>query len=67
MGAIRLSYGAIAQLARAPVLHTGGRRFDSGWLHQAGLAPFLSWVKSTGDGHRAKIGCAQQAKRQKVM
>ena len=27
-------FGVIAQLARAPALQAGGRRFESDWLHQ---------------------------------
>ena len=30
-----LVYGELAQLARAPALHAGGHRFDSGILHEA--------------------------------
>ena len=29
-----LEYGGIAQLARAPALQAGGRRFDSDYLHK---------------------------------
>lgn len=29
----RSGNGAIAQMARAPALQAGGRRFESGWLH----------------------------------
>ncbi len=30
-----LRKGELAQLARAPALHAGGHRFDSGILHQS--------------------------------
>ena len=32
------AFGGIAQLARAPALQAGGRRFDSDYLHQAKIA-----------------------------
>ena len=31
---MRLMYGGIAQLARAPALQAGGLRFESAYLHQ---------------------------------
>ena len=31
---LRLMYGGIAQLARAPALQAGGQRFESAYLHQ---------------------------------
>ena len=31
---MRLMYGGIAQLARAPALQAGGQRFESAYLHQ---------------------------------
>ena len=34
---IRNPNGGIAQLARAPALQAGGRRFDSDYLHTKGL------------------------------
>ena len=32
-----MRYGGIAQLARAPALQAGGRRFESGYLHHVVL------------------------------
>ena len=34
---IRNPKGGIAQLARAPALQAGGRRFDSDYLHKKGM------------------------------
>ena len=34
VGSCHFSYGGIAQLARAPALQAGGRRFDSDYLHK---------------------------------
>ncbi len=31
---LRINYGPVAQLARAPVLHSGGRRFNSCRVHK---------------------------------
>ena len=31
---IKVKYGGIAQLARAPALQAGGQRFESAYLHQ---------------------------------
>ena len=31
---LKIPFGPVAQLARAPVLHSGGRRFDSCRVHQ---------------------------------
>ena len=44
-----IHYGPVAQLARAPVLHSGGRRFDSCRVHsyrKTGFMPvfFSSWL-----------------------
>ena len=32
---LKLKFGGLAQLARAPALHAGGQRFDSVILHKA--------------------------------
>ena len=37
VGSCHFSYGGIAQLARAPALQAGGRRFDSDYLHKIKL------------------------------
>ena len=39
------AFGGIAQLARAPALQAGGRRFDSDYLHQA-KTPFQTSGKA---------------------
>ena len=38
---IIMLFGGLAQLARAPALHAGGRGFESHILHQLTLTPYL--------------------------
>ena len=38
--------GPIAQMARAPALHAGGREFESHWVHNS--APVAKLVDATG-------------------
>ena len=44
---IEMSYGDIAQLARAPALQAGGQEFDSPQLHHLEVKPITSKIHST--------------------
>lgn len=39
--------GPIAQLARAPALQAGGRRFEPGWVHSIEFSNIILFLQTT--------------------